>query len=155
MNDKDIKDAPKVIALPPMIVLLAVVAGILLDWIVPMNIGHIWGWPGLILLITGMVLIVWCRKIFQKAGTNIRPDQPTSVIIEHGPYQYSRNPIYFCFLICYAGLSLLADAPLMLLVLAPLYYILDQHVIVPEEQYLEHKFGEAYLSYKRRVRRWI
>ncbi len=25
----------------------------------------------------------------------------------------------------------------------------------PEEAYLEHKFGEAYLKYKRRVRRWI
>lgn len=28
-------------------------------------------------------------------------------------------------------------------------------VIALEERYLEGKFGEAYLAYKRRVRRWL
>jgi protein-S-isoprenylcysteine O-methyltransferase Ste14 len=27
--------------------------------------------------------------------------------------------------------------------------------ILPEEAYLEHKFGQSYRSYKRRVRRWL
>ncbi len=155
MMEPEIKDAPQVIMLPPVILLLAVTAGIVLDWVFPMNMGHGWGWPGLLLLGGGMAVIIRCRRLFEDAGTNIRPDQPTNVIIEDGPYKYSRNPIYLGFLVCFAGLALLADAPVMLLILAPLYYILDRHVIMPEEIYLEDKFGEVYLSYKRRVRRWI
>lgn len=34
-------------------------------------------------------------------------------------------------------------------------WVLQRFAIKPEEEYLEAKFGEAYLAYKRRVRRWI
>ena len=33
--------------------------------------------------------------------------------------------------------------------------ILQRFAILPEEAYLERKFGEPYLHYKRRVRRWL
>ncbi len=33
--------------------------------------------------------------------------------------------------------------------------ILHTFSILPEEAYLERKFGEPYLDYKRRVRRWL
>ena len=42
------------------------------------------------------------------------------------------------------------------LVLTPFgAWLLQRFAIVPEEAYLETKFGEPYLSYKRRVRRWL
>ena len=37
----------------------------------------------------------------------------------------------------------------------PLAYLLQQLVIRHEEAYLEQKFGETYLAYKRHVRRWL
>jgi len=33
--------------------------------------------------------------------------------------------------------------------------LLNWGVILPEERYLESKFGDTYLTYKRQVRRWI
>jgi protein-S-isoprenylcysteine O-methyltransferase Ste14 len=34
-------------------------------------------------------------------------------------------------------------------------WLLQRLAIAPEEAYLEGRFGEAYLAYKRRVRRWL
>jgi protein-S-isoprenylcysteine O-methyltransferase Ste14 len=43
-----------------------------------------------------------------------------------------------------------------ILILTPICaLVLQQFAILPEEAYLERKFGDAYLDYKRRVRRWL
>jgi len=43
-----------------------------------------------------------------------------------------------------------------ILVLTPVCgWVLQRFAILPEEAYLEAKFGETYLAYKRRVRRWL
>jgi protein-S-isoprenylcysteine O-methyltransferase Ste14 len=63
--------------------------------------------------------------------------------------------MYVAFMVGYVGLSLLADAPAMLLLGFVLFYILDQRVIVPEENYLTEKFGTVYTDYKDEVRRWV
>jgi protein-S-isoprenylcysteine O-methyltransferase Ste14 len=34
-------------------------------------------------------------------------------------------------------------------------WLLQRFAILPEEAYLERKFGDTYLAYKRRVRRWL
>ena len=55
----------------------------------------------------------------------------------------------------YAGIAALRNAlwAIVLLPVAPL--VIQRGVIEREERYLERKFGEEYLSYKARVRRWI
>ena len=45
---------------------------------------------------------------------------------------------------------------LWILLLTPICaWMLQRLAIVPEEKYLEGKFGDAYTEYKRKVRRWI
>ena len=34
-------------------------------------------------------------------------------------------------------------------------WLLQRFAILPEEAYLERKFGDAYLAYRSRVRRWL
>jgi protein-S-isoprenylcysteine O-methyltransferase Ste14 len=42
------------------------------------------------------------------------------------------------------------------ILLVPLVvYVIQREVIEREERYLERTFGEEYLAYKRRVRRWV
>lgn len=148
-------DVPEIFTLPPNILLMAIIAGLILNWIIPVSFGHSWGALGLILVLGSIGLGVWCKKLFDAAGTNIRPDMPTESLVTDGPYQYSRNPVYVAFLLGYAGLAMLADAPMMLLMLAPLWYILDRYVVQPEETYLADKFGGEYLEYQSLTERWI
>ena len=154
-QDQPRKDAPNVIMLPPMLLLLHVIAGIVLDWALPLSMGHAWGWLGLILLMAALGITNWAKNTLVNAGTNVPPNMPALLIVTHGPFKYTRNPMYLCFMVVFVALALLADAPLMLLLALPLFYFLDQRVIVPEEQYLSTKFGEVYGAYKNKTRRWV
>ena len=55
----------------------------------------------------------------------------------------------------YAGIAMIANAPLALIPLPVAIAVIDRGVIAREERYLERKFGAPYVEYKRRVRRWL
>ena len=149
------EDRPDVKILPPMLLCFFLAGGIVLDWVIPINFGHGWGWLGLLLLGGAFFIAKQSKDLFERAGTNLPPNQPTTVIVTEGPYQYSRNPIYLAFVIGYAGLAMLADAPVMLVLAFGLFFVLEQYAIQPEEKYLEAKFGDEYQNYKSKVRRWV
>jgi len=153
----DKPDAPEVITLPPFIVLMYLMAGIVLNWVFPMSFGGsgFWGWLGFILFALCFVGLKCSFKGFKAADTNLSPKEPTNAIVKDGLYKFSRNPIYVSMLIGFIGLSLMNDAPMMLLMVIPLFYTLALGVIIPEEEYLAEKFGDEYLDYKKDVRRWL
>jgi protein-S-isoprenylcysteine O-methyltransferase Ste14 len=91
----------------------------------------------------------------KRAGTNIRPDQPTLAVVSDGPFRFTRNPLYLSLTGLYLGITLLADALWPLLLLVPVLVVLQWGVVAREERYLEAKFGEPYRAYKARVRRWV
>ncbi len=55
----------------------------------------------------------------------------------------------------YGGISALANALRVALLLAFVLLVMRRGVIAREERYLEREFGEEYLRYKARVRCWI
>jgi protein-S-isoprenylcysteine O-methyltransferase Ste14 len=91
----------------------------------------------------------------RRAGTNVRPDQPTLAVVTDGPFRYSRNPLYLGLTGLYVGVTLLADALWPLVLLGPLLGVVQRGVVRREERYLAAKFGAPYLAYQARVRRWL
>lgn len=92
---------------------------------------------------------------FIGAKTHVEPWHPTTTIIRHGPYRFSRNPIYLAFCVAALGCGLVLNSWWIVLAVPILVYLLQALVIRREEIYLEQKFGEEYLAYKRSVRRWL
>ncbi len=107
------------------------------------------------LILLGLGLIVYCARQFKNAQTRIEPWRPTSSVITTGPYRYSRNPIYLAFAVAGAGIALAFNTWWMLLSLLVFVLIADKLVIEREERYLERKFSESYLNYRRETRRWL
>jgi protein-S-isoprenylcysteine O-methyltransferase Ste14 len=151
------KDTPQVIAPPPLIVMAFVVVGFLLYWFrpLPFAIGIGYDILGVILIVVPIAIGIWARNLFIRAGTNVEPYKPTTTIVDKGPFGYSRNPLYLCMFVLYLGIALLTGNGWLLPLAVPLYFIMQYGVIAREERYLEAKFGESYLAYKRRVRRWL
>jgi protein-S-isoprenylcysteine O-methyltransferase Ste14 len=112
-------------------------------------------YAGIVLMALAIALILWAALLFRRAGTNIRPFLPSTALVISGPYRFTRNPMYLGFALLTLGLVLLIDSAWMLLAVPIGLGLIQSLVIVREERYLERKFGEEYLTYKARVRRWI
>ena len=94
---------------------------------------------------------------FRKARTTVNPWRPhaSSELVMSGIYRRARNPMYLGLLLALAGWGLyLANFFAVLLAFAFVPYM-NRFQIRPEERALEQAYGEAFVEYCRRVRRWI
>jgi protein-S-isoprenylcysteine O-methyltransferase Ste14 len=142
---------------PPPIYLLTLLLGLLLDRrahvpFLPRGVARLLGWP---LVGGGMALATWFVRTMRGADTTLDVNKPVSSLVQDGPFRYSRNPGYLSLTILYAGIAILRNALWAILLLPLVLYVIQREVIEREERYLERTFGEEYLTYKRRVRRWV
>lgn len=155
------KDAASVKIFPPAVPLVTILVGVFLHRVIPMQFGFglpfpirsVFGWSIVVLSI--LLLGLWSVFVVRKGGQSENPWKPTTEIVKHGPFKVTRNPMYLQMILVCVGVSV-ALGNLWILLLTPIaVFILVKWVIVPEEKYLEDKFGETYLSYKKRTRRWL
>ena len=158
MSDgRDNADNPGVIAPPPFIYAGALAAGLLAHrrFRVPFLPRRLARTLGPLLIVGGFVVGLLGLREMRRAGTNVDPYRPATAIVTGGPYHFTRNPMYVGFTLMYLGISALANALLPVLLLPAVKRLMRRGVIEREERYLERKFGDEYLQYKGRVRRWI
>lgn len=151
------RDNAGVVAPPPLIYLGPLVLGLLLNRrfpapFLPLRMARVLGRA---LLGGGVLLNVWFFRSLTRAGTPVNPEKPVSRLVTDGPFRYTRNPGYLSLAILYTGIASLANALWAILLLPAALLVIQRGVIEREERYLERKFGEEYLHYKARVRRWI
>lgn len=92
---------------------------------------------------------------FRRAGTHIEPYKPALVLVEGGPYLFTRNPMYVGLMALHLTVTLVASLDWGLLTLVALALALHYGVVLREERYLTAKFGQPYTDYLARTRRWI
>jgi protein-S-isoprenylcysteine O-methyltransferase Ste14 len=150
-------DTPGVIAPPPLIYLAGLAIGFLLEALLPSADLPDWlALPvGSALVIAGVALAVSFVRAFRRAHTPVNPGEETRAIVSSGPYRLSRNPAYLGMALAYAGTAVLTGALWAFASLVPTLLLINRAVIAREERYLERRFGEEYVRYKRRVRRWL
>jgi len=142
---------------PPLIFIISFVVGLQLQRHFPvMDIPKAGGrLISVVCFVASAILAVSSFTMFRRARTSPIPIRPTTALVTNGPYRFSRNPMYLSLVLLYVGLALRLN-DFWVLALAPVVIVLVHYLaIVREEQYLERKFGQEYLDYKARVRRWL
>jgi len=144
--------------LPPTYFLVALVLTAILHFVFPIK--HLITYPynyflGIILLIIGIWLMAATHRLFEKNQTTIKPFEESSLLITTGPYRFSRHPMYLASVIILLAISFFLGS--LSSFLGPIIFliIMDRLFIVPEEKMMTKTFGQKYLDYKRRVRRWL
>ena len=115
-----------------------------------------WNLTGLIGVGIGLGLYTWCLAFHYKSYRNsVRVGFSPPHLVIAGPYQISRNPMYASGLFTWLGWTIFFGSPAVFATLMVLWSLFTFRVIPGEERQLESQFGDAYIAYKRTVRRWI
>ena len=108
-------------------------------------------------LIIGGTIIVFGIAAFRKAETTVTPLYPdkASSLVNMGIYQYTRNPMYFGLLLILFSIGFYLQNLASMFVLPIYVWFISKYQIIPEEEALHKLFGQDYINYQDRVRRWI
>jgi len=157
MTQTEKEDIAGVIAPPPLIYLAALVIALILEWVARADagLGSLGMWVGLALIALSVIIALLARRQFVKGGTSLRVEVPSQAILSTGPFRYTRNPLYLSLTMLQIGIGLAAGMAWIIIWVVPVILVIRFGVIAREERYLERKFGEEYLRYKNRVRRWF
>lgn len=142
---------------PPLLYAGALLVGLAINWrvprpLLPTQFARV---VGIGCLVAQALLVVPALRAMRRANTGIRPDTPSTTLVDTGPFRYSRNPIYVAMTLLYLGITALVNARWPLLLLPFVLVMIRRQVVEREEPYLERTFGADYLQYKARVRRWL
>ncbi|GAA6142506.1 isoprenylcysteine carboxylmethyltransferase family protein [Hydrogenophaga sp. 5NK40-0174] len=146
--------------IPPL--LLTLLVGMLMAtcaWAFPSAGFHLparW-WIGMAVGLAGAGVMVAAALRFRRQGTTLDPRDPgkSQLIVSDGVFAFTRNPMYLGMALILLGWAL-ALSSVVALVWVPLFVLyIDRWQIQPEERMLSERFGQPYLDYLSRVRRWL
>ncbi len=134
--------------------------------LVLMSVMHFWmplaefvpapfNYAGALLVAMGLGIAAVSAWDFNKADTGIVPFDEATTLVTSGFYRFSRNPMYLGMVFLLLGTAILFGTAGTLIPIPFFIWIIRNNFILGEERFLEETFGEQYLDFKNRVRRWL
>tara|TARA_Y100000748_G_C15452506_1_gene471535 strand:- start:808 stop:1254 length:447 start_codon:yes stop_codon:yes gene_type:complete len=111
----------------------------------------------LFLLILGLAIFISAVKSFKKQKTTINPLEPrqASSLVVSGIFNFSRNPMYLGMLIILLSISFKFNLIGGMVISLFFYIFITKFQIIPEEDAMNELFGDKFIEYSRKTRRWI
>ena len=110
---------------------------------------------GVIPLGLGLFLAFQGSAQFRKVGTEINTFGEPDKLVTDGLFRYSRNPMYLGFLLLLLGTWILLGRLTAVLGVVIFLIVTDRFYIPYEEKMMAAHFGEAWMTYRAKVRRWV
>jgi protein-S-isoprenylcysteine O-methyltransferase Ste14 len=109
------------------------------------------------LFVAAALLGPFAVAAFRRVGTTVNPVriENASTLVTRGVYSVSRNPMYASLATFLVMLAVLLSN--LWLLFGSLFFVLftTRFQIIPEERFMQSKFGDAFLQYRKKVRRWL
>lgn len=143
--------------LPPTYLFVAIVIMVVLHFLLPgaKIIAYPWNFLGVVPLVLGITMNLIADRAFKKVGTTVKPYEESTTLITDGVFRVSRHPMYLGFVLILLGITILGGSLTPYIVIVIFAILMDVVFIQVEERMLEETFGETWMEYKKKVRRWI
>jgi protein-S-isoprenylcysteine O-methyltransferase Ste14 len=114
-----------------------------------------WNLIGLTPIFLGVWINLSADRAFKKAETTVKPFEESKVLIQDDVFRLSRNPMYLGFAAILLGISVLLRSLSPYLVVVGFVVLIELIFIRSEEQMLEEQFGDEWMRYQSKVRKWV
>jgi len=143
--------------LPPTYLFVAIVIMVVLHFLFPGTklITLPWNLLGAVPLVLGIMMNLIADRAFKKVGITVKPYEKSTTLITEGVFRVSRHPMYVGFVLILLGIAIFVGSLTPYIVIVIFAVLMDMVFIRVEERMLEETFGEAWLDYKKHVRRWL
>jgi protein-S-isoprenylcysteine O-methyltransferase Ste14 len=146
----------KIVSIPPNYIYFSLAISAISYYLLPsLNIiPSPFNYSGWILIFIGLLLTYWSWLCFKKHGTPEDFSESKALVID-GPFKFSRNPMYLGMFIITLGAAVCFKN--LIGILVSVFVLLVMHfMFIPfEEEKNEKTFGQAFLDYKIKVRKWL
>lgn len=111
---------------------------------------------GLALFVLGFIIMIHCITFFAIKGRGtLSPADPTKKLVVSGLYKFSRNPMYVGVMSMLIGEAIFFNSFDLWIYSALIFVAFNLFISFVEEPRLKRDFGEEYLSYRQKVRKWF
>ena len=110
---------------------------------------------GFLFILFGIIMNLWTDRLFNQKKTTVKPYLNPTVLITSGPFQLSRHPMYLGMFSVLLGVAII-HGTVSTFIQPMIFFVLMEVLYIPvEEENLTKVFGNEYLAYKEKVRRWV
>jgi protein-S-isoprenylcysteine O-methyltransferase Ste14 len=143
--------------LPPTNFFISLIISVALHFTLPLLqiIKYPFNLIGILFFIIGAGLNIWADQMMKKQNTTVKPDEKPTVLIETGVFKISRNPMYLGMALLLLGAGFILGSLTSFIGVILFVAAMEIMFIPNEEKILQEQFGEEYLAYKNKVRRWV
>ena len=142
---------------PPIYFFVSLMVMIALHYLAPIHqlLSTPLRYAGVPFVVGGICVAAVAAGAFSRVGTPIVPFEKSTVIVTSGLFRFSRNPMYLGMVMALFGVALLLGSTATFIPIPIFVWLIQYQFISREEEFLEEIFGEEYLAYKDKVRRWL
>jgi protein-S-isoprenylcysteine O-methyltransferase Ste14 len=106
-----------------------------------------WNLLGLLPVVAGIAGLIWVFSVMLaqtfKLPAMVELEGTASVLVTHGPFAISRNPMFLSGLTVWLGWALFFGSAVILTVSVVLWAVTNYFTVPPEERALEGRFGDV------------
>ena len=142
--------------------LVCVLFGFVMRWLSTKQPIVSWdfAFDGSLIILSSAIGFFFCATgilvfIREKTTTNPLKPETASSLVSSGVYGISRNPMYLGLALFLVAFAIFLSSLSAFVGVAGFVVYMNAFQIKPEERAIEEVFGDAYVEYKSRVRRWF
>jgi len=141
---------------PPRIALFLVAVAVLLHLTMPLPFELFTNiYLGSLVIAIGFGVMMAGWWLFRKHRTAICPTGTPSSLVVDGIYRFTRSPMYLGIFSMLLGLAIIVGSLPFYFAAVAFLIVIDTVFCPYEDENLQRLFGDDFLRYKARVRRWL